>query len=197
MFSEKEVVDSSTVSSFKGQYSFEEYKQPNKVSGISVKTVGPDTKVSSRGSIDNLTDRSLPARADILKVEQSTETALAQNVYAEDDAAGVSPLGTAYEVCEQSDRTEGTDMECLHEDEEAASDACEMGRGANWETYLSFQHDRVVDKEPQQSTLHCEDSEDSDEEIPLVVAVNQCIVQEILHQYPLMVDPFIFPFKNV
>lgn len=183
-------MDSSTVSAFKGQYSFEEYKQPNKVGGISVKTKRRDTEVSSQGSIDTLTDKSLPVRVDILKVEQFTETALAQNVHAEDNAAGVSPLGTAYEVSEESDRTEGTDTECLHNDEEAASDACEMGRGANWETYLSFQHDRVVDKEPQQSTLHCEDSEDSDEEIPLVVAVNQCIVQEILHQYPLIVDIF-------
>lgn len=185
-------MDGSTVDAFKGQYSFEEYKKLNKVAGISVKTTGPDTEVSSRGSIDTLTDNSLPAGADILEVGQSTETALAQNVYTEGNATGVSPPGTAYEVCEQSDRTEGTDMESLHEGEGAASDAREMGRGANWEMYLSFQHDQVVDKEPQLPAPHCEDSEDSDEEIPLVVAVNHCIVQEILHQYPLIVDLLLF-----
>jgi hypothetical protein len=62
------------------------------------------------------------------------------------------------------------------------------GRGASWQTYLgagSREHVRQLPDMQYEAATACEDGDDSDEEIPLVVVVDQCLVQEILSQYPL------------
>ncbi len=54
------------------------------------------------------------------------------------------------------------------------------GRGASWHTYLLAGSREYVKQLPEtQYEAACEDGDDGNEEIPLVVVIDQCVVQEI------------------
>lgn len=58
------------------------------------------------------------------------------------------------------------------------------GRGASWETYLGYKNQQHEKEDVLYEAVASDDEDDCKEEIPLVVVVNESIVQEILSQYP-------------
>jgi len=196
----EEVVESAAVDAYGNCYFVEECVSPK---GENIKLMNPHDETDSLGGLGVISTSGKSVDPSLFGLLQSGRDSCGKSC--ETIAESLDTLSAPKEIMPSEDSKLLDSMDNHHKTTKSSAETDTIassesmgaasagsggsGRGASWQTYLgagSREHVRQLPEMQYEAAAACEDGDDSDEEIPLVVVVDQCLVQEILSQYQLV-----------